>query len=340
VTVRDAIDALLGDPADRVLARSIFGTDDPVAIATNIEAYTGRFGPVTTCHLFTQSVGAVFDLEIETRAVFDLEIETRRIVLKVHGHGSRWGAVSSPDALAAVSHVQRELARSGFPCADVIDGPTPFMNGSIVAMTHITGPLHDPHTPAMRTAMAALLHESMTRTSRYRDHPHLPAWSLPRDEIFPAPHNALFDFHVAGGEWIDAVAKDARARMRDDNVIAVHTDLSAANVRFDGARIVCVYDMDSIALTGEMRILANTVVHFTYTGDAWTWPTSEEIAAFIDDYAIARGAKLTIAERAQLEACMTYSLAYTARCEHALDPDGRALEGSCRAKLREGGPKP
>ena len=73
--------------------------------------------------------------------------------------------------------------------------------------------------------------------------------------------------------------------------VLAHTDLSAANVRASEDCITAIYDMDSIALVDEMRLLAGMAVHFTYTGadDGWDWPTREEGRALVADYERARG---------------------------------------------------
>jgi hypothetical protein len=44
------------------------------------------------------------------------------------------------------------------------------------------------------------------------------------------------------------------------------------------------------------------------------------VRAFVDEYEAARGTPFTTAERAEIGAAVTYTRAYGARCEHALDP--------------------
>ena len=94
-----------------------------------------------------------------------------------------------------------------------------------------------------------------------------------------------------------------------------------------------MYDIDSVCRIDEPRCLASMAVHYTYTGDGWTWPSREEAAAFVAAYESARGKRFTAAERARLNAGAIYALAYTARCEHSIDPDGAQIEGSMRAIL-------
>jgi hypothetical protein len=119
--------------------------------------------------------------------------------------------------------------------------------------------------------------------------------------------------------------------------VLAHTDLSAANVRASEDCITSIYDMDSIALVDEMRLLAGMAVHFTYTGadDGWDWPTREEGRALVADYERARGRSLDRSERERLDADAVYALAYTARCEHALLVAGHPVRQDIRQRLRE-----
>ena len=186
--------------------------------------------------------------------------------------------------------------------------------------------------------MAEMLAEIARVATPLRDTPMLAVSRLP-DELWPAPHNVLFDLATPGGEWIDERARMARAVL-DASLpapIVLHTDFSAANVRVREGRICAIYDMDSVALVDEMRGLASTAVHHTYTGaERQQSVTSREQArAFVADYEVARARALTSFERERLNAAAIYAMAYTARCEHSRDPAGLQMEGSMRAALRE-----
>jgi hypothetical protein len=326
----EAIGAALADPQDAVLARSILGTDEVDAIAARVERFVqDRLGRVVAgCSTFTQSVGAVFVLDLD---------DGSRVVLKAHAvGGGRLRAPANLGELEAVYAAQELYARAGFPCARVLRPPSGAWPGSAVAvMTFLDAPRSDdPHTAPVRRAMAAGLARSVeigrTLSSASAG---LPRAVLPRDSLFPAPHNALFDFELPGGEWIDARARAARAVLdaAPEPPIVMHTDFSAANVRVSGGRIVAVYDMDSVAQTDEMRSLASAAVHFSYLGDPpWTLPSREEATAFVDDYARARGRPLDAAERRRLDASAIYALAYTARCEHGMSSKNRFAREALR----------
>ena len=317
-SLRTAVATLLTDPQDVALAQSIMGTADVDAIAMRVEGYVhDMFGhAVVGCPLFSQSVGAIFILDLGED----------RIVLKAHAvdGGRPRAAFGSLRELEAVYDVQTRFADHGWPCARVLRAPRPWPGGAVAAMTFLDAPAAaDPHTPQVRRAMAEALAESVTLAESFPPPEALPRAKLAEGSVFGRPHNVLFDFATAGGEWIDARARVARAVLDElpEHRVVMHTDFSAANVRVAGGRVVAVFDMDSIALTDEMRTVASAAVHFTYLGDSpWTWPSREEASAFVRDYVHARGRPLDDFERRRLDAAAIYALAYTARCEHSLDP--------------------
>jgi hypothetical protein len=332
-TLRGAIAGLLEHPAeghlDRSLAMSILGTQDLGLISARVEAYVREsFGcGVRGCLFFTQSVGAVWGLELE---------DGQRVVLKAHavGGGPQWRGFESHEELTATYEAQARFATLGFPCATVVRAPCAWGTGAMAAMALLPASRgDDPHEASVRRAMAVALAWSaeIGRSAAIGNLAHLTSVALPTGTVLPPPHNVLFRFDAPGGEWIDARAKAARAVL--DELPArrsvMHTDVSSANVRVLGAEVIAVFDMDSVARIDEMRCLASAAVHFTYRGDPpWSWPTREESTAFVDDYVRARGKPLDREERRRLDAAAVYALAYTARCElgNSMNPD----RGMCR----------
>ena len=321
--IADAIAKALDDPQDVVLARSILGTSNAREIAARVERLVreslGR--EVAACAGFTQSVGAVFVLDLDGGA---------RVVLKAHAVGDgRLRSHASLHELTAVYRAQARFADAGFACARVLLEPRVWPSGAVAIMSFIDASEgDDPHDAGVRRAMARGLAESARLGESLAHDLGLPRIALPRGAVFPSPHNALFDFELAGGEWIDERARAARAVLDDveERVVVMHTDFSAANVRVRGDRIVAVFDMDSVARTDEMRTLASAAVHFTYRGDPpWTWPTRDEAIAFANDYVLARGRPLDGDEETRLDAAAIFAIAYTARCEHALGSENTAM---------------
>jgi hypothetical protein len=85
-----------------------------------------------------------------------------------------------------------------------------------------------------------------------------------------------------------------------------------------------VYDWDSLVLERELILVGIAAATFTAT---WylpvrVAPTMDEARHFVSDYEAARGAAFSVEDRQQIDAAATYALAYSARCEHALDPTG------------------
>lgn len=299
--LREVIEARLADPEDVVLARDILGTTDPDAIAAQVRAFVPG---ITGCAQFIQSVGAVF--------VLDRGDE--RVVLKIHRFGPGLRDFETFDELAAVYAAQAAVA-GRVPCARVLEPPRRFSPGRAAALMSYVDPgvSDDPHAPATGAAMAA----EAARLSRLLAGHALPDRTRLPATLLPPAHNALFDFTRAGGEWIDRRAAAARAIL-DQGVTpaAMHSDFSCANARVVGGLVAAIYDMDSTCLIDEPRCVASMAIHYTYTGETWTWPSREEACAFVAAYEAARGKPFTAAERARLNAGAIYAFAYTARCEH------------------------
>jgi hypothetical protein len=301
----DAIQDLLRDPADALLARDIIGTDDPPRIAAQVAAHIGE--PIASCALFTQSVGAVFVLDLA---------RGERVVLKIHAFGAGSRTFQSLGELEAVYAAQAELAARGVACARVLSPPRSFGPGRAAAvMSYVAAPpCDDPHAPATGVAMA---HELARVKGLLAGHELPERWRLPPTLFAPA-HNALFDFSRPGGDWIDERAAAARTVLATGaSPAAMHSDFSCANVIVAGGRIAAIYDVDSVCLADELRVVASVAVHYTYIGDgAWTWPSRAQACAFVAAYEAARGTPFDRAERARLDAAAIYAIAYTARCQH------------------------
>jgi hypothetical protein len=96
-----------------------------------------------------------------------------------------------------------------------------------------------------------------------------------------------------------------------------------------------VYDWDSLTLESELVLVGAAAATFTAT---WYLPvrpapTVDEARGFVGEYESARGVAFTAQERDQINGAATYALAYSARCEHAIDPEGRRYAGGFREAL-------
>jgi hypothetical protein len=201
----------------------------------------------------------------------------------------------------------------------------------------------DAHVPAIRMAMAFAL-SSLVRLAHgfvsSQNLPRSPLMNLPAGSLWRSPHHPMFDFDAtaAGAEWIDARATWARRELEAEvgEMVVGHTDWSVKDFRFRDGRITAIYDWDSLAVEREPVIVGHAATHFSMT---WRLPvrvapTPHEVMAFIAEYEDAREQSFSAAERRAVDAAGIYSMAYTARCEHALDPEAKEYPpGSAREFL-------
>jgi hypothetical protein len=237
------------------------------------------------------------------------------------------------------------MAANGYPAPTVLTGLSALGPALAVAMSYNRdGEPADARISRVCQHMARGLAQFIADADSYRDAPGLPRRRLPAGEaIWPPPHNVLFDFEATndGAEWIDEAAKDALAVMRKANsrIIVGHLDWSAKNMRVGPNGIAVLYDWDAVFLDREAFVLGSAAAHFPVTWELPVpeTPTRERMAAFIQDYAQARGTALSRIELIETAAGVTYARAYKARCEHALDPEGANWRGSSREDLRTNG---
>ena len=150
---------------------------------------------------------------------------------------------------------------------------------------------------------------------------------------------ALVDFGATeeGAEWIDEVAAQAKRALDsfDGKVVIGHTDWSVGQMRFKDGEVSVVYDWDSVRAEREVVVVGTAAATFTAT---WRFgvpnpPSPEEAWSFVEEYEAARQSVFSEEERVAIAAAAIYVMAYTARCEHALDPEGKNLPGSFREVL-------
>ncbi len=320
--------------SDPVVCRAVFGTIDPGAIASWIaRAVEGAIAaPIARGRFYRVSVGCVAGVELE---------DGRAVVIKAQRSGR------SEAFFAGCYPVRRALADAGFPCPRPVGDP--IRRGDVwvtIEELNERGARRDAHEPAIRAALAVGLAE-MVRMARplVAGTPLGGAWftGVAGERVWPRPHSPLFDFDrtTAGAEWIDAIGARAREHRRSaagDRVIG-HFDWRIEHARFDDAqRIVASYDWDSLHAEREPILVGASAHAFTadwQREDIARTPSADEIGAFFDDYEAARGAPFSRDERALARASCAYSLAYTARCNHALRPTEEGWNGDFRPLLRE-----
>jgi hypothetical protein len=246
------------------------------------------------------------------------------VVVKVHP------PIRSPEFLHAIYRIQRYLAEHTFPCPTPLLAPTTLGHGHAAVEDLVDeGDYRDAHQPAVRRAIGECLARLIALTAQIGEVQELGAGAMQRrhpDKLWPIPHSAIFDFEAtaAGAEWIDSIASRAWRTLQQSESRRVigHTDWSVKHFRFIGDTVRVIYDWDSLRLERETRIVGGAAATFTYTEflNVPRHPNDNEVRAFVDEYEAARGTPFTIAERGEIGAAVTYSRAYGARCEHALDP--------------------
>lgn len=319
-------EVLTDNPA---FTRSILGTADPGEVFRRLDAFCEE-------HLGS-GVGEVLFCELSVGAAFGLRLtDGRRIFLKAHPPDR------PPEFLRAVRRVQGHLFGRGFPCPRPVVDPAPFGLGLATVDEFVDEGEHvDAHEPAVRRTMARTLARLVELVGEVRDVQGLDlGWRWPGEgKLWPKPHNALFDFEATaeGAEWIDEVAAQAKRALDgfDGKVVVGHTDWSVDQIRFEGREVSVVYDWDSVRPEREAVVVGTAAATFTAT---WRFgvpnpPSPEESWAFVEEYEAARQSVFSGEERAAIAAADVYVMAYTARCEHALDPGGKNLPGSFREVL-------
>ncbi len=120
--------------------------------------------------------------------------------------------------------------------------------------------------------------------------------------------------------------------MTETTSVIAHGDWSARNIRLGGGGLVCVYDWESIQAGPESAALGVAAATWQALGQANEpmAPSASEIARYIELYEEARSAVLSEHQRRSACAAAVYALAYTARCEHALQPGTRNGRASAR----------
>jgi hypothetical protein len=211
-------------------------------------------------------------------------------------------------------------------------GPAPLEGaGAMVCAEQV---LDDPGRPPHRLGEAELVASAEGLAALVRVAAELPGDEVvglaahpmrtPEGELYPEPHSPLFDFDAtaAGAEWIDDLARVALvARDGDETPLVVaHTDWSARNVRLSAAGGRGIYDADSLSLVAESTAVGIAAATWSAIGEAGEpiAPSPEESARWTRAYERA-GRPLSEAQRHATGGAILHALAYTARCEHALE---------------------
>jgi aminoglycoside phosphotransferase (APT) family kinase protein len=120
--------------------------------------------------------------------------------------------------------------------------------------------------------------------------------------------------------------------MTETTSVIAHGDWSARNIRLGPDGLVCVYDWESIQVGPECAAVGVAAATWRALGEANEpmAPSAAEIVRYVECYEAALSGALTAHQRRSARAAAVYALAYTARCEHALQPGTRNGRASGR----------
>ncbi len=321
-SVERAVAAQHAKWASSVVDADVFGTGDPPEIVAIVDRFCLEvLGAETEEALFYgASAGCVLGVRLHNGG---------DVVIKAYQQ--RWQA----PFLRAVQRVQAHVGGRGLPCATPLRGPTPLVQGrphQAVVESLLPDPgLRPLSSAAERRVSAAGLARQIGACRELPAPPELADHPLgrPSDGLYGEPHSPLFDFAgtAEGAEWIDEHAWRALARRDADErpPVVAHTDWSARNLRLDEDRLLAVYDWDSVALVPESTGIGQAAVTWSVTADpgGTEFPTLPDIVGFVADYEEVAGYRLDDEQWRAAGAAAAYTLAYTARCEHALEVTGR-----------------
>ena len=306
-----------------------FGSADPARIAALVDGFAReRLGSGIAGYLFcTASQGAPHGIVLD---------DGRRLVLKMHQPpGLNLDRFHDRRALASVQRALVFLHERGFPCPRPVLGPVRLGKGLATVQEYLdTGQKGDGFDPACRRLIACGLRETIDLLKPLREElPGLRAFFQPRGRLYPQPHSKLFDFErtARGAEWIDEIARRAKSgSVHAGPPVFGHADWRIEHLRFEHGRISASYDWESLQPMPETQLVGATAAAFTTdwsTGAGGKVPTVEAARAFVRDYEEARGRAFDAAERTAIFAMCVYTVAYGARCQHAMEPGRRDWPG-------------
>jgi hypothetical protein len=296
------------------IIREVYGSTAAHEIVAMLDRFThAELGAgLERMWLFAASVGCVHGVQLS---------DGRRLVIKAHR------TLTDPDFLNAVARVQGYLHERGFPAPEPIAGPVRFGAGlATVEGALPVGQVANGHDPEVRRALAAGLAGFVTLTRGLEEVEALGNGTMEAGagELWPTPHSTRFDFAgtAPAGKWIDRLGRIAKATTDDHRSPPVigHMDWRVENVCVAGAKIVAVYDWDSVRLIPEPVLLGSVANTFTTnwstSDENWVqFPTLAEVEAFIAEYQAARQQPFTEAELRVCRAAVVYAMGYTARCQ-------------------------
>jgi hypothetical protein len=288
-------------------------------------------------HLGSAPAGEIFRSGYLS-AVLALRLaDGRAVVVKVRPDSPR---------IAACVEVQRRLYGSGYPCPEPLTGAVPFGDGAATAEAYVPGGAVLPAEGRSAWAFAGAFARLITMAPRPADVPGLdppPSWAdwdHAGAGLWPHPEDPDVDLNdVVGPAWIDDAGRGARDRLRagESGTVIGHCDWLAANLRWDGDKLLVVHDWDSVAAASE-AVLVGLAAALYSAVSVNELATVQETQQFLDAYCGAHGRQLSAGELERSWAAGVWTRAYDARYQHAVGQPVRSLtQAAARERLRRAG---
>lgn len=249
---------------------------------------------------------------------------------------------AASDRLVACTSVQSRLFQSGFPCAEVLVGPTPFGDRVATAEAYIPRGSAPP-SPPPSTPCAHLLASLVERTPSPVNYPELSStppwvgWDHDRDGVWPAPDDLDVDLNAGASDTFDdaAVRVTRRLAMIEGDVIG-HLDWEANNLEWQDGEPVAVHDWDSLAIRPESTVAGAAAAVCPSHGPV-VFASIEETEAFLSAYTATRPLSRDQTEEAW--AAGAWILAYNAKKESRGGGTGyiERTEHELKERLRRAG---
>lgn len=268
-----------------------------------------------------------------TRVIGTRLADGREVVVRIRPAASR---------IAACTEVQRRLFDSGYPCPQPLAGPAPLDHYEATAESYIPAGTLLPDSGRSAQPFAAALAQLVQlapgpgQVAPLTPAPAWTAWNHDQGELWPWPEDLDVDLNqVAGFDWIDAAGRAARQKLREgqDQAVIGHGDWITDNLRWDGHRLLVVYDWDSLIVDSE-AVIAGLAAAIYLPRLASTTETRE----FLDAYAAARGRPFSPGELERCWAAGVWTRAFDAKQQQAAgQPICSLTEDEARERLRQAG---
>lgn len=226
---------------------------------------------------------------------------------------------------AGCVQVQRRLWAAGYPCPRPLAGPDRVADWDVTAETYVPGGVQlaldtaAPHRFATALAHLVRLAPPAEEIASLDPPPPWAGWDHAGNEMWPQPASGTADLNAGRPSWVDEIALRVRARLAvvADSPVIGHVDFESQNIRWNGTRLHCVHDWDSVALRPEAAIAGLAAVAFPATGPVAAIASVTDTARFLHGYARARGRPWSAEELQAAWAAGLWALAYNTKVEFA-----------------------